>query len=158
MKVAQSRWWQMCAVAGATMALVAGMAATVPNAYASGTIKANDDQWISIGMGIRTSFNAIEDQSASRGQWSNEFAVDNARIYINGKIHKYVGFEFNTDCFQCPRSGFQAAGGGGDGTFGQNSGMGLLDAIGKFEINELVNVWFGRMLVPTERGDRKSVV
>ena len=34
-----------------------------------------------------------------------------------------------------------------------NSNMGLLDAIGKFEINELVNVWFGRMLVPTERGE-----
>ena len=31
--------------------------------------------------------------------------------------------------------------------------MGILDAIGKFEISEPINVWFGRMLVPTERGE-----
>jgi hypothetical protein len=31
--------------------------------------------------------------------------------------------------------------------------MGVLDIIGKFEISEPVNVWFGRMLVPTERGE-----
>ena len=37
--------------------------------------------------------------------------------------------------------------------FRGNSNIGILDAIGKFEINELVNVWFGRMLVPTERGE-----
>ena len=37
--------------------------------------------------------------------------------------------------------------------FGANSNIGMLDAIGKFEINEQVNVWFGRMLVPTERGE-----
>ena len=147
MKVAQSRWWQMCAVAGATMALVAGMAATVPNAYASGTIKANDDQYISLGMGIRNSFTMAEDGSAGGGQWSNRFGVDNARIYINGKIHKYVGFEFNTECFSCNGGAGAIA-----NTIGGNS-VGMLDAIGKFEVNELVNVWFGRMLVPTERGE-----
>ncbi len=152
MKVNQQRRWKMFVVAWAAMALVAGMIATVPNAYAGGTIKADDDKWISVGMGIRTSFSAREDGSASRSQWSNDFAVDNARIYINGKIHKYVGFEFNTECFNCPRAG-QAAGPPTANTFGSNSGMGLLDAIGKFEINDLVNVWFGRMLVPTERGE-----
>ena len=128
------------------------MVSTVPSAYAGGTIKVDDDKFISVGMGIRTSFSMREDGSASGGQYSNDFAVDNARIYINGKIHKYVGFEFNTECFNCPRAG-QAAGGPTTNTFGSNSGMGLLDAIGKFEINDLVNVWFGRMLVPTERGE-----
>jgi len=139
-------------VAVAVMALVAGMGSTLPSAYAGGTIKADDDKWVSVGMGIRTSFSAREDRSASGGQWSNDFAVDNARIYINGKIHKYVGFEFNTECFNCPRAG-QAAGSPTSNTFGSNSGMGLLDAIGKFEITDLVNVWFGRMLVPLERGE-----
>jgi hypothetical protein len=152
MKVNQQRWWKMFAVAGAAMALVAGMVSAVPSAYAGGTIKADDDKWISIGMGTRTSFSMREDGSGSGGQWSNSFGVDNARIYINGKIHKYVGFEFNTECFNCPRSG-QAAGGPTANTFGSNSGVGMLDVIGKFEITELVNVWFGRMLVPTERGE-----
>ena len=149
MKVKQSRW-KMCVVAGAAMAFVVGMVSTVPSVYAGGTIKANDDQWISVGMGTRTQFNMIEDGSASGGasggQWSNNFAVDNARIYINGKVHKYVGFEFNTECFNC------SFGKGANHNAG-NSNIGLLDAIGKFEINELVNVWFGRMLVPTERGE-----
>ena len=100
MKVDQKRGWNVTkrfVVAGATMALVAGMATTVPSAYAAGTIKADDDKWISLGMGTRTSFNMVEDGSANRAQYSNSFGVNNARIYINGKIHKYVGFEFNTD-------------------------------------------------------------
>ena len=152
MKVNQQRRWKMFVVAGAAMALVTGMAATVPSVYAGGTIKADDDKWISVGIGTRTSFSMSEDGSASGGQWNNKFGVDNARIYINGKIHKYVGFEFNTECFNCGNSG-QAAGGRTSNTFGSNSGVGMLDVIGKFEINELVNVWFGRMLVPTERGE-----
>jgi hypothetical protein len=149
MKVNYKRWWSVrekCLVAGAIMALVAGMVSTVPSAYAGGTIKADDDKWISVGMGIRQSFNMLEDKSASGGQWNNNFATDNARIYINGKIHKYVGFEFNTDCFNCSF-------GKGTNHNAGNSNIGLLDAIGKFEINDLVNVWFGRMLVPTERGE-----
>ena len=149
MKVDQRRRWQMFAVAGATLALLAGMASTVPSAYAGGKIQNpdNEHQWISLGMGVRTSFNMVEDGSASRGQYSNSFGINNARIYINGKIHKYVGFEFNTECFNC------TIGASGAGQFGSTANVGMLDAIGKFEINELVNVWFGRMLVPTERGE-----
>jgi hypothetical protein len=143
MKVDHKRRWKTLLLAGATMALlVAGMASTLPSAYAGGTIKADDDKWISVGMGTRTSFSMVEDGSASGGQYSNKFGVDNARIYVNGKIHKFVGFEFNTECFACNSS-----------NLGEKGTVGLLDAIGKFEITEQVNVWFGRMLVPTERGE-----
>ncbi|MEO8046072.1 MAG: hypothetical protein ABI684_02195, partial [Nitrospirota bacterium] len=101
MKIELTRRWKMCAVTGAVMALVAGMASTVPSAYAGGTIKVDDDKFISVGMGTRLSFNAVEDGSASGGQYSNSFGVNNARIYINGGIHKYVKFAFNTECFNC---------------------------------------------------------
>lgn len=153
MKVDRTTRWKSFWAAGAVMALVAGMASTVPNAYAGGTIKVDDDKFISVGMGVRMSFNGVENGAANGSSWSNEFSIDNARIYINGGIHKYVKFAFNTECFQCPRSGFQPAGGVATGTFGQNSTVGLLDAIGQFEINELVNLWVGRTLVPTERGE-----
>jgi hypothetical protein len=146
MKVDQKGRWNMCLVAGAAMALVAGMASTVPNVYAGGTIKADDDKWISIGMGTRLSFNAVEDGSASGGQWSNSFGVNNARIYVDGQIHKYVKFTFNTECFNCSV-------GSGQNHFGGSANMGLLDAIGKFEITEMANLWVGRTLVPTERGE-----
>lgn len=133
----------MFVVAGATMALVAGMAATVPSAYAGGTIKADDDKYISIGMGIRSSFNAVERGASNGDSYSNSFAVNNARIYVNGGIHKYIKFAFNTECFNC----------NSNATAGTQGTMGLLDAIGQFEINELVNFWVGRTLVPTERGE-----
>ena len=151
MKVDQKRRWKMCLVSGATMALVAGMASTVPSAYASGMIKADDDKWVSIGMGVRTSFNAVEHGAANGGGYSNNFGINNARIYINGKIHKYLGFEFNTDCFNCQPS-INGPGKGFDQPSG-NSTMGILDAIGKFEFNQYVNLWVGRMLVTGERGE-----
>ena len=152
MKIEHNSRWKIFTVAGAAMALVAGMATTVPNVYAAGTIKADDDKWISIGIGTRTSFNMVEDGSANGAQYSNSFGVNNARIYINGKIHKYVGFEFNTECFNCTVGAGNGNGSAGN-IFGSNSTVGLLDAIGKFEITEQVNVWFGRMIVPTERGE-----
>jgi hypothetical protein len=152
MKVDRKRRWKMFWAAGAAMALVARMASTVPSAYAGGMIKVNDDQWISLGMGVRTSFNMVEDGAASGKEYSNTFGVNNARIYINGAIHKYVKFEFNTECFNCTQGAGNGNGSSGN-SFGSNANIGILDAIGKFEINELVNVWFGRMLVPTERGE-----
>ena len=149
MKVEKSRWWRKFLVAGALAALVAGTGSTLPSAYAAGMIKADEDKWISVGMGIRTSFNAFENGAGVPGapHYSNEFAIDNARIYINGKMHKYIGFEFNTECFNC------AVKGGAGGGFGNNSSIGLLDAIGKFEFNEMFNLWVGRMLLPSERGE-----
>ena len=132
---------------GAAVALVAGMASTLPSAYAAGKIQVNDDQWISLGMGVRTNFDQEKMRQRTEKNYNNSFGVNNARIYINGKIHKYVKFEFNTECFNCTVNGGAGAG------FGGNSNIGLLDAIGKFEFNQYVNVWFGRMLVPTERGE-----
>ena len=146
MKIDRKRFKTLCVVAGAAMALVAGMVSTVPSAYAGGTIKVDDDKFISIGMGTRMSFNSIEDGSASGAQWSNEFKIDNARIYINGGIHKYVKFAFNTECFNCNV-------GSGQNHFAGSANIGLLDAIGQFEFTEKVNFWVGRTLVPTERGE-----
>ena len=144
--------WKMFWAAGAAMALVAGMVSTVPSAYAGGTIKVDDDKFISIGMGLRMSFNGVENGAANGSAWSNEFAIDNARIYINGGIHKYVKFAFNTECFNCSVGAGNGNGSAGN-IFGSNATIGLLDAVGQFEFNELVNFWVGRTIVPTERGE-----
>jgi hypothetical protein len=145
MKVAEKRRWKILVVAGATIALVAGMVSTLPSAYAGGTIKVDDDKWISLGMGIRTDFTAAENEAANGSSFSNNFAINSARVYINGKIHKNVGFEFNTECFGCSTTTVAAG--------GENGTVGLLDAIGKFEFNQFVNVWVGRHLVTGERGE-----
>ena len=45
--------------AGVAVALVAGMATTLPSAYAGGKITIDDTKWISIGMGIRGGLNDL---------------------------------------------------------------------------------------------------
>lgn len=130
---------------GVAVALVAGMATTLPSAHAGGKITIDDTKWISIGMGIRGNYSAAQNQSANAKDYSSGFAINNARIYINGQIHKYIKFTFNTECFNCNFNGNPA--------FASQSSIGLLDAIAKFEYNRYINLWAGRTLVNTERGE-----
>jgi hypothetical protein len=121
------------AVSGAL--LIAGLC-SVELVQAGATFKIDDTKWISIGAGLRTSFSAREDAAGARGdKWSNDFRIDNLRLYVNGQIHKYIKFEFNTDCQTCNEGGE----------------VRLLDGIGKFELYPMFNIWAGRMLVPAER-------
>jgi len=137
---------------GVAVALVAGMATTLPSAYAGGKITIDDTKWISIGMGIRGSYNAVQGQAANRKDYSSGFTLNNARIYIDGQIHKYIKFTFNTETFNSQQfvgaNNFSSAPG-----FGGSANIGILDAILKFEYNRYVNIWAGRTLVPTTRGE-----
>jgi hypothetical protein len=151
MKVDQKRVWKKLLVAGATMALVAGTVSTLPSAYAAGKISSDDEnQWISIGMGIRGGLAMVEDGSANKGSYSNTFGIANARIYVNGGITKVIKFEFNTECFDCNGQGNPF---GQTSATGAQTNIGVLDAIAKFEFNQYVNIWAGRLLVPAERGE-----
>ncbi|MDO9105252.1 MAG: hypothetical protein Q7U57_09855 [Methylovulum sp.] len=117
-----------------TIALAA-MAAALPSVSEAGaTFKIDDTKWVSVGAGLRSSFRTQED-AAKGGNWTNDFNLDNIRLYLNGQIHKYLKVEFNTDCQTC--------GNGGE--------VRVLDAIGKIEVDPLYNLWIGRMLVPAER-------
>ena len=104
------------------------------NSHAGATFKIDDTKWVSVGLGLRSSFTATESAAANK-DWSNNFALDNARLYFAGQLHKYLKVEFNTDA--------QTANNGGE--------VRIFDAIGKFEYNNYANVWVGRMLVPGER-------
>lgn len=117
----------------ALSALVVGY---VAEAQAGATFKIDDTKWVSVGAGLRTSFRAQESAAGGDGdKWSNDFALDNIRLYLNGQIHKYLKVEFNTDCQTCSNGGE----------------VRVLDAIGKIEVDPLYNLWVGRMLVPAER-------
>lgn len=103
---------------------------------AGATFKIDDTKWVSIGAGLRSSFSATEGAAGATGnQYSNNFNLDNIRLYMSGQIHKYIKVEFNTDCQTCSNGGE----------------VRVLDAIGKFEIDPAYNLWVGRMLVPAER-------
>jgi len=73
----------------------------VSQVEAGGKITIDDTKWISVGLGGRTSFALKEDAAPSGKDWSNDFNIDNARIYIGGQVHKYLKFELNTDCAFC---------------------------------------------------------
>ncbi len=102
---------------------------------AGATFKIDDTKWVSIGAGLRSSFNANENGAPNGTDTSTNFSLDNIRLYMAGQIHKYIKVEFNTDCQTCSNGGE----------------VRVLDAIGKFEINPYLNLWVGRMLVPAER-------
>ncbi len=119
-------------------ALLSGLAAgQMTDSYAGATFKIDDTKWVSIGAGLRTSFSSQEAAAGagSDKRWTNDFNLDSIRLYLNGQIHKYLKVEFNTECPTC--------GNGGE--------VRVLDAIGKFEIDPMYNLWVGRMLVPAER-------
>ncbi len=117
--------------------MLAALAVCPLPALAGGKIAIDDTKWISLGAGIRTSFRATEDGAPSGTNWSNDFNIDNARIYINGQIHEYIKFEFNTECVFCGNA--------------QLESFALLDAIAKIEFNQYINLWAGRLIVPGER-------
>lgn len=118
------------------LVLAASVAATTP-AFAGAKISIDDTKWISVGAGIRTSFRTTEDAAPSSSDWSNDFDLNNARLYLNGQVHEYVKFEFNTECVFCGNS--------------DRESYALLDAIVKVELNQYFNVWAGRLIVPGER-------
>ena len=140
------------AILRATCLLFLAILMVAPSAFAGGKIQIDDTKWISLGVGSRLSFGFMEDDSADRDNWSNDFRLENMRIYLNGQIHKYLKFEINTECNNCPITGHTASAHGG-GITGNNATMVILDAIAKFEFNPYFNIWAGRLLVPLDRAE-----
>lgn len=105
-------------------------------------VETNENRWISLGAGYRGTGLWTENLNGNLngGTYSN----DNARLYLNGQFNQYLKFEVNTECFFCNNT-----------SSGDNPRMSynILDAIAKFEYNRYFNIWGGRMLAPTERGE-----
>jgi hypothetical protein len=102
-----------------------------------GQIKLDKLRWINIGAGLRTSFTSVEDDSPNGTDSSNEFAVENIRLYVNANITKDIGFEFNTER--------DASGGSAD--------VRVLDAVAKFHLHDMAQIWAGRFLPPSDRSN-----
>lgn len=107
--------------------------------YAGAKISIDETKWISIGIGAKASFSGIEDSAPNGHDFSTDFDLDNARIYINGQIHEYLKFEFNTECIFCNNSALRE--------------LAILDAVAKFELDPAFNIWAGRVLVPAHRAE-----
>lgn len=107
-----------------------------PMAHAGGTIKIDDVRSVNVGMGLRTSFNTVEDAAPNRSSWSKDFNLDSFRFYLSGQLLEAVTFEFNTD--------YDGVGAGD---------IQVLDAVLKFQFNDYFNIWAGRFLPPSDRSN-----
>ena len=116
------------------------LAAATQLAYGAAEFKMGDDASVSFGFGLRTSYTNTENAAPNGSSYSNQFNVENVRLYINGQYGKYLKATFNTE-----RTGGPANAGG--------DGVRVMDAIAQFEFDPLFNVWLGRMLPPSDRAN-----
>jgi hypothetical protein len=115
-------------------AIILTMALSFPSLVKAGAkISIDDTKWVSIGAGLRTSFRATEDAASGGSDYSKDFEVDNIRLYLNGQVYKGIKFEFNTER--------------------DDDSIRVLDAIGKLEFFDLLNIWGGRLLPPSDRSN-----
>lgn len=104
------------------------------SAYSAGTIKIDDTRYVSVGAGLRTSFNSVENGAPNGTDRSKDFEVDSVRLFVSGQVMKDVQLVFNTER--------QADG-----------ATRLLDGIAQFRFSDLLNVWAGRFLPPSDRSN-----
>jgi len=129
-RLAGSTSWR--ALALGTLMLCVG----ARNAQAGATVTFGDDnsESLSIGMGIRTSYDDLQDGAPDGKSASNDFSLDSIRLYINGSLNSWIKATLDTE---------RAS----DGT------INVLDGYARFEPTPFFNVWVGRMLPPSDRSN-----
>ena len=103
---------------------------------AGGKITVGDNQWVTVGGGLRTSLNFIEDGAPSGSDFSKDFGLDSARLYLAGQITNGVFAELNTEY-----------------NSGNEDSVRILDAVVKLEYSEGFRIWAGRFLPPSDRAN-----
>ena len=73
------------------------LAAATQLAYGAAEFKMGDDASVSFGFGLRTSYTNTENAAPNGSSYSNQFNVENVRLYINGQYGKYLKATFNTE-------------------------------------------------------------
>jgi hypothetical protein len=98
---------------------------------------------VSVGVGVQTGFYDCKDSclyspgtvTTPDGSVSG-FALDSIRLYINGNVTDTIKMTFNTEY-----------------TGSTTDTVIVMDAIGRFEFNDYVNIWAGRFLPPSDRAN-----
>lgn len=86
---------------------------------------------VTVGAGVRTQFTSTDYDGAADDV--NDFSLNSARIYLNGKVTDTIGFMFNTEY---------------DG-----SSVDVIDAVAQFAFSDQLNIWAGRFLPPSDRAN-----
>ncbi len=99
---------------------------------------------VKVGFGIRTSFNANEDGR------TRDFGLNNARIFLSGKISDKISAYLHTDINSAQGWSFAGAGASPDGN---GDGLRILDAAIDYKLFDQVSVRAGRFLPSTDRSN-----
>ena len=121
----------------ATYGGLAGVAviAMAGRAQAAATINFGDDnsESLSIGLGLRASYDDVQDGAPNGKSGSDEFNLDSIRIYINASLNSWIKATLNTER--------------------TSDSVNVLDGYARFEPVPAFNVWIGRMLPPSDRSN-----
>jgi hypothetical protein len=120
--------------------LSTALLASAQQANAGAELKLGDESGVTVGFGIRNSYTSVENGAPNGTSRSNDFSVENARLYLSGHYGKIIKATFNTE-----RTGGPAATGG--------DSIRVMDAIVQFEFMPEFNIWMGRMLPPSDRAN-----
>ena len=89
---------------------------------------------VAVGAGMRASYTSLEN-GAGEDKRSNDFNLDSVRLFVSGSVTDTIKFNFNTDYD------------------GSDEKVKVLDALGRFEYSDTMNIWVGRFLPPTDRSN-----
>ena len=87
---------------------------------------------VTVGAGLRTDF---VDTEPSNGPTTNQFQLNDIRLYVNGPVTDWLKFMFNTDYN------------------GASDSVNVLDAVAEIGKTPEFNIWFGRFLPPSDRAN-----
>jgi hypothetical protein len=87
---------------------------------------------VTVGAGLRTEFVST---TPAAGNTTNQFLLDDIRLYVSGPVTKNISFMFNTDYD------------------GATNHIGVLDAVAQINIAPELHVWAGRFLPPSDRAN-----
>lgn len=120
--------------------LAAGLSLLFPAlaAQAGGTITFGEDKSVSIGLGMRSSFTHDKVDGAGSDTSSTDFNLESVRLYTSASLNKYIKGTFNTERKEDSSGADKVT---------------VIDAYGQFEFMPEFNIWFGRMLPPTDRAN-----
>jgi hypothetical protein len=113
----------------------AALLAATQSATAETEFKLGNDSAVTVGFGLRTSFSTTENGAGNGTSNSNDFNVDNARLFISGHYGKIIKGTFNTEYNSTTDS------------------LQVLDAYVGFEFSDYFNIWLGRFLPPQDRAN-----
>lgn len=98
------------------------------------TIDLGNDASFSIGGGLRVDFSSVDHGATNGTDSSSDFSVSNTRLYLSGRVNKFIGATFNTE-----RTGAD--------------GLRVMDAYAQFEFTPEFNIWAGRLLPASDRAN-----